>query len=445
MFDPSQITINFRESFSDWHRASRETLLQKENQLLKKYISFYESDSDQRSAKVLDVPINEAGSQFIHELFIENDKDLDCSDPESIHIVFIHGFGASLGFFFKNYEPFLHVKNVKLHFLDLLGFGLSSRPDFPKFNPKFTKYQDLKDVESFFVEAIDKWRQQRIPNNQKFYLIAHSLGGYLSFEYSLQFGKYLKKLVLISPVGVETSPYSELYSIANNTGEISPTYYKSKELLIKIRAAQKNDAKNGIFTRTIFYFWENHVFTPLSFVRFAGPFGSKLTLGWSRRRFSSKSVTTQEEFMAFHRYVYYSIVGLPKSGECCITRLLAPGVVAFFPILEKIPTKKIDIQAIQYYKNVYGLDEDLKKERSTIINDIPNLWLYGANDWMNKEAGKEAVSKINMIHQEFFTNVENASPSSIAEFELVPDAGHHVYLDNPTVFLDSVLKFFELN
>jgi len=40
-------------------------------------------------------------------------------------LVMLHGYGAGLGFFYKNYEPLTRLKGWKLFSLDLLGMGNS--------------------------------------------------------------------------------------------------------------------------------------------------------------------------------------------------------------------------------------------------------------------------------------------------------------------------------
>jgi len=38
---------------------------------------------------------------------------------------------------------------------------------------------------------------------QSFYLAGHSFGGYISSHYALRFPEYIKKLILISPIGIK--------------------------------------------------------------------------------------------------------------------------------------------------------------------------------------------------------------------------------------------------
>ena len=53
-------------------------------------------------------------------------------------VVLIHGYAASLGLFIDNFDLLSSAPGIKIHAIDLLGFGFSSRPKFPSF-PSETK------------------------------------------------------------------------------------------------------------------------------------------------------------------------------------------------------------------------------------------------------------------------------------------------------------------
>ena len=40
-------------------------------------------------------------------------------------LVMVHGYGAGLGFFYRNYEPLTRLPGLKLYSLDMLGMGNS--------------------------------------------------------------------------------------------------------------------------------------------------------------------------------------------------------------------------------------------------------------------------------------------------------------------------------
>ncbi|KAL1997665.1 hypothetical protein VTN02DRAFT_1158 [Thermoascus thermophilus] len=46
------------------------------------------------------------------------------------NLVILHGYGAGLGFFYKNFEPLSRAEGWRLYALDMLGMGRSTRPPF---------------------------------------------------------------------------------------------------------------------------------------------------------------------------------------------------------------------------------------------------------------------------------------------------------------------------
>jgi len=82
-------------------------------------------------------------------------------------LVMIHGVGGGLPYFYKNY-PHL-CRDRKVYGIDLPGFGQSSRVEFPK---------DPNKCLERMVDLLEKWRRRKRIN--KFILLGHSFGGYLS-------------------------------------------------------------------------------------------------------------------------------------------------------------------------------------------------------------------------------------------------------------------------
>lgn len=434
-------------------------LQETEHELLSEYMLFFPKSSEPRQAQLIDVPVG--SGNHIHELYIENDSSLAADDPRAKHIVIVHGFGASLGFFFRNFEGMSKIPGAKLHFLDLLGFGLSSRPKFPKFNPKVSKSKDLEVCEGFFIDPLEAWRQQR--KVELLVLIGHSLGGYLSFAYSLKYPDHLEKLILVSPVGVERSVHSAEANVAEDYVEAQIERALESEALTEEDLKKGSEARKELTgenpkkgsnvgqlhtkndtvdeldsgeqpragvkrTRLLEYIWKNHIIDPLTPIRFAGPFGSKIISRWTKRRFAD-SLKSEKEFMLLHMYVYYSITGVEKSGESCVTRVLGPGALAYFPVLDRLPEVPEDIEKRPYHKAHFG-----GKEKS-ILKNIPVMFMYGDKDWMNEEAGEAAVKRINSLHKQMY------GEEDFARYVMVEKAGHHIYLDNDKEFLKEIVLF----
>lgn len=110
-------------------------------------------------------------------------------------IVMVHGFGGGLGMFVKNFDPLCEKRT--LYAFDLPGFGRSSRDVvFPT---------DSDQVEKAFVDSIEGWRRKM--GLERFVLLGHSFGAYLSASYALQHPDKVRHLVLIDPWGF--SPRTE--------------------------------------------------------------------------------------------------------------------------------------------------------------------------------------------------------------------------------------------
>lgn len=110
-------------------------------------------------------------------------------------IVLVHDFGCASGVWIENID-FLSARHP-LFIFDILGFGRSSRPNFDTANNV--------NAEMKFVESIEDWRIA-IDLQEKFFLIGHGFGAYLSALYTLRYGQFVKKLILLDPWGFNPKP-----------------------------------------------------------------------------------------------------------------------------------------------------------------------------------------------------------------------------------------------
>ncbi|KAH3900134.1 uncharacterized protein SCODWIG_02930 [Saccharomycodes ludwigii] len=455
----------YKSAFKTWRNLKPPVKL--EERILS-FLSFYPPNKSKNSfkkAQILDVPIDENFNQltgkqgknnYIHEFYIENTLPRIQSDKAEMNgedVVMVHGYGAALGLFLFNFEQLSNLPGIKLHALDLLGFGLSSRPPFPKKENSRSWYtfwnsgkgkgkedslqqgsilptmKDVDNAESFFIDSLEAWRRER--NVNKFILVGHSLGGYLSCCYALKYPQHVSKLVLISPVGVETSMFDLTRNDNNNNSNsktvkiLGPDVKQEIDIDTDKPANTDKIAQGGENTRAsssfhvpdsnghvekipnvpkvLDFIWKQEI-SPFTLLRCMGPIGPLVSGRWSFRRFDH--LGDPDKVMAMHEYTYGTF-RLNGSGEYALTRLLGPGALAYHPLLSRVPGK---IQC-------------------------PSLWIYGDHDWMSKEAGEIIVNKINASPQ------NSDSDNTRAEFKIVKNAGHHVYLDNPTDF-DSLLSTF---
>jgi len=109
----------------------------------------------------------------------------------------MHGYGGSGALFFKCIKKL--CAKFYLVLVDIIGMGGSSRPDdYP------CKTITPGESVDYFVEYFERWRKTM--DISGFYLAGHSFGGYLSGLYAAKYHQHIKKLLLLSPIGVKTMP-----------------------------------------------------------------------------------------------------------------------------------------------------------------------------------------------------------------------------------------------
>ena len=101
-------------------------------------------------------------NRTIRELHIWSDKVSNAADKLSCvrcNLVMLHGYGGGLGLFYKNFEAISSRSGWHLYALDLLGMGLSSRPQFCLKAP--SRQGRTNEAENWFVDALEDWRNAR--------------------------------------------------------------------------------------------------------------------------------------------------------------------------------------------------------------------------------------------------------------------------------------------
>lgn len=395
------------------------------------------------------VPIDDAGN-YINEVTFEvvNDPKYDTK-----HVVFIHGYGASLGCFARNFHFVNRFKglkyNYKVHFLDNLSFGLSANPKLDSINyfkpiPRikhisihdnkptdikslYKKYYKLveaydvnvekckeykvemvpvlKDIEKYYIDAVEAWRKSsRI--NKIDYLIGHSYGGYWSGSYALKYPDSLENLVLLSPVGVERHAYAVTAPIPEPNTDVQPTLDSTSYKFL---------SRHPILSKKAVSWW--YFVQPYlpRLLRYMGPWGVKMYYDmWYSRLFAINKVIeklggskvftsgnelkygTNTECHILIEYLYNSITNGTVS-DTHIKYLLTPATTSKWPLYDKF---------------------DLASKE--VLNKFKMHVIYGQYDFMNSEAGEKLVNHVNGILQ-----------SKMASFHIVPEGGHNLYMQNP--------------
>ena len=93
-----------------------------------KLLSLSKGRHPSSTLEVYDVELGDTKDNFIHTVEVSNVKAKSTGkDP----VVIMHGYGNGIGYLFRNLLPLsASLPNRKIFGIDMLGFGLSSRPDF---------------------------------------------------------------------------------------------------------------------------------------------------------------------------------------------------------------------------------------------------------------------------------------------------------------------------
>ncbi|VUG17771.1 CLD1 [Brettanomyces bruxellensis] len=292
--------LSVRDSIDHFKKRHQLDLIQ---DALLSTLPFYPNATQTHLGEVVRTVVDEKTGCYINEFHVVPQMEI----PESgrKHVVFIHGYGAGLGFFIKNIEEITKRKpNWDIHAIDLPGYGCSSRPDFP-YQVDFSNY---KKIENWFAEKLERWFDVRGLNQLDTVVIAHSMGAYLSCVVNIRRPDLFNKLLLVSPAGIYHSAKDTVVSTA-------PDWFQK--------------------------LWNQNI-SPFSLVRLAGPLGSKLVSGWSNRRFSKdNSLLGPQEQKLMHQYTY-AIFNAKGSGEYMLNYFLAPGGVPRHPMLQRIRKLRCD-------------------------------------------------------------------------------------------------------
>ncbi|XP_011083599.1 probable 1-acylglycerol-3-phosphate O-acyltransferase [Sesamum indicum] len=221
-------------------------------------------------------------------------------------LVMVHGYGASQGFFFRNFDAL--ANHFKVIAIDQLGWGGSSRPDFT--------CKSTEETEAWFIDSFEEWRKAK--NLSNFILLGHSFGGYVAAKYALKHPEHVQHLILVGPAGFT-----------------SETEHKS-EWLTRFRATWKGAMLNHL--------WETN-FTPQKIIRGLGPWGPDLVRKYTSARFGSASqgsMLNDDESRLLTDYVYHTLAA-KASGELCLKYIFSFGAFARMPLLYcasewKVPT-----------------------------------------------------------------------------------------------------------
>jgi pimeloyl-ACP methyl ester carboxylesterase len=190
------------------------------------------------------MPGEDADYFIIHGVKLQKKQSNSNDTKDGTHneapLVLLHGYANGALYFYRNLiglaNHFPHVFS-----LDLLGWGLSSRPSFDLVD------KSVETAEAFFVESLEQWRIQQ--GIDTMILAGHSMGGYISIAYCEKYPQHVEKLVLISPVGVpHVDEEEEKHTMSKRMKDASILW---RMVIYLVRHLFENDITPGAFLRAL--------------------------------------------------------------------------------------------------------------------------------------------------------------------------------------------------
>ncbi|CAL0318988.1 unnamed protein product [Lupinus luteus] len=249
------------------------------------------------------------------------------SKDDSPTLVMVHGYGASQGLFFRNFDAL--ASRFRVIAVDQLGWGGSSRPDFT--------CRSTEETEAWFIDSFEEWRKAQ--NLNKFILLGHSFGGYVAAKYALKHPEHVQHLILVGSAGFSSESGAQ------------------PEWFTKFRTTWKGSVMNHL--------WESN-FTPQKLIRGLGPWGPDIVGKYTSSRFGTHStgeVLTEEESKLLTDYFYHTLAA-KASGELCLKYIFTFGAFTRSPLNRsasewKVPTTFI--YGFQDWMNYEGAQEARKQ------------------------------------------------------------------------------------
>jgi abhydrolase domain-containing protein 5 len=342
-----------------------------------------------------DISVGTARHEYLHTIIGGQTNE---SSPQ---LVYVPGYGAGSGFLFRAFEGI--CAGFRLFAVDPLGTGLSGRP---RFTAKTTA-----EAESFFINSLEKWRAAA--GIDKMVLVGHSMGGYISAAYALEYPERVQHLIMVCPAGVGRRP--EDWSLPEQLK--NPWSFRGQLYRVAVAA------------------WNGGV-TPGAMIRAAGPLGRKIVQGYTRNRFKRQGHhLTEGEVAAFEKYMYH-VVAAPGSGEFALNKILEPFAFPRAPLEDRM--------------------HELK---------VPVTFIYGSHDWMDPKAGARVCASLETEKTRVEKGRNNhdisgggggttntATTKNIRKNVLsqqdrrvifTPNAGHYPYIDQPGAFIENLIEACE--
>ena len=250
----------------------------------------------------------EEDSLVIHGVSVISKQPFDETNTTKTPLVLLHGYMNASAYFYRNLVGLSHYFQ-NIFSLDLLGWGLSSRPAWSQL-----KDGTVETAEAFYVESLEQWRKKQ--QIETMILAGHSMGGYIAVAYCERYPERVERLILLSPVGVQDEQNVQF-----------------QEQRARLQSTLRSRFMFGLF-ETLF-----HTTTVGSFLRtLPEARANKIATNYVERRLPE--ISSPEEQTAVADYLFHNAT-LPGSGEYCIQKFLQSNILAYHPLQHRIPKLKV--------------------------------------------------------------------------------------------------------
>ncbi|XP_067663333.1 (Lyso)-N-acylphosphatidylethanolamine lipase-like [Haliotis asinina] len=250
---------------------------------------------------------------------------------DAMPLVLVHGMGGGVAMWIQNLDSL--AENRPVYTFDLLGFGRSSRPTFST---------DAREAEAEFVRSLEEWRQEL--KLDRFILLGHSLGGFVSSAYAIQNPERVEHLILADPWGYPEKP---------PTTETRQRYPLWARALVKVLQP----------------------FNPFTALRLAGPYGPGIVKRFRPDLKAKYANYLNDDEDLILQYLYHCNAQKP-SGEIAAKTLQTQFRWAKHPIISRIA------------------DLDAR---------VPMTFIHGKESWLDGDVGDNVKQLRAGSHVESYT------------------------------------------
>lgn len=250
--------------------------------------------------------------------------------------LFIRGFAAALATWLLNIDALARDRPVIV--IDVLSFGGSSRPKFSS---------DAREAEDQIVKSIALL--MTTIGYEKFILIGHSMGGFLSSAFAQKHPDRVVHLVLADPWGFPDRAEPP----GNDAAQLhTPLWWKLLDLLHRMA-------------------------NPLFLLRAAGPFGLTMTRRCGSYLYQKFEGAVENAVETLSQYLFQCNARTP-TGESAFHSMMVNSNYARFPMVDRI---------------------------MKLPPLVPITFIYGVNSWIDRQPGRSIKErwngptvKLNVLH-----------------------------------------------